>query len=465
MTHTEVDGNDARVRLLAKEMVSVVSDLHGDRIKGFARMVWREPFSKRSWSELAFLVTSIPLAMIGFAVVGASLAAGVVSAVTFIGLAIIGISVRLARGFGRYQRQLARNLLDEEIAEPEPFVPRSGFLGWLQSALRDRMGWRSMAYLVAKIPLAAFGVIVGIACWWDAFACITYPLWGGNGNDVAAFGAPELLFTPSFFRQGGGGFLYGFGIFLTGIVFAFLAPWAVRVAVYLDRRVMRILLAPGALEARVRLLEERRALSVDSSAATLRRIERDLHDGTQAQLVALAMRLGMAKEKLAEGDAVDLEQVRQLVSDAHEGAKEAIVELRDLARGIHPPALDIGLAGALSTLAARCTVPTEVTLALNERPTQAIEAIAYFCVAELLANVSQHAQASKASITCSDHDGWLRLVVRDDGVGDAHLALVGSSSSGLAGLTDRVRSVDGQLAIDSPPRGPTVVTVDLPLHA
>jgi signal transduction histidine kinase len=139
--------------------------------------------------------------------------------------------------------------------------------------------------------------------------------------------------------------------------------------------------------------------------------------------------------------------------------------VRDLARGIHPPALDIGLAGALSTLAARCPVPTEVTLTFNERPTQAIEAIAYFCVAELLANVAQHAQASKASITCSDHDGWLRLVVRDDGIGDAHLSLVGSSSSGLAGLTDRVRSVDGQLAIDSPPRGPTVVTVDLPLHA
>ena len=113
------------------------------------------------------------------------------------------------------------------------------------------------------------------------------------------------------------------------------------------------------------------------------------------------MRLGMAKEKLADEEPLDLEQVRQLVNDAHQGAKEAIVELRDLARGIHPPALDTGLEGALATLAARCTVPTVLTLELKDRPTPAIEAIAYFCVAELLANVAQHAKASRASIMCT----------------------------------------------------------------
>ena len=133
---------------------------------------------------------------------------------------------------------------------------------------------------------------------------------------------------------------------------------------------------------------------------------------------------------------LDLDQVRQLVNDAHRGAKEAIVELRDLARGIHPPALDIGLEGALATFAARCTVPTTLTLNLVERPTAAIEAIAYFCVAELLANVTQHAKASRASISCTEQGGWLRVVVHDDGTGGASLSRVGSSSSGLAGLTD-----------------------------
>ncbi|MGH9018513.1 MAG: sensor histidine kinase, partial [Acidimicrobiales bacterium] len=196
-----------------------------------------------------------------------------------------------------------------------------------------------------------------------------------------------------------------------------------------------------------------------------RRIERDLHDGTQAQLVAVAMRLGQAKEKLADGDAVDLEQVRRLVDDAHRGAKEAIMELRDLARGIHPPALDTGLNGALSTLAARSTVPTELTVVLTDRPTPAIEAIAYFCVAELMANVVQHAHAGRASIRCTQEGSWLRVVVRDDGVGGAAPAVVGSSSSGLSGLSERVRTVDGYLHLASPAGGPTVVTIDLPLHA
>jgi signal transduction histidine kinase len=184
----------------------------------------------------------------------------------------------------------------------------------------------------------------------------------------------------------------------------------------------------------------------------------------------------MAKEKLsALGDGVgvggehgartELDHVRQLVDDAHRGAKEAIVELRDLARGIHPPALDVGLEGALSTLAARSTVPTELTVSLHDRPTPAIEAIAYFCVAELLANVAQHAHASQASIMCTDYGQWLRVVVRDDGTGGAQLSRVGSLSSGLVGLTDRVHAVDGRLDIASPPRGPTVITVDLPLHA
>jgi signal transduction histidine kinase len=244
-----------------------------------------------------------------------------------------------------------------------------------------------------------------------------------------------------------------------------VAPWAVRAVLSIDRRLMRALLGPDALAVRVRSLEHARAQTVDASAATLRRIERDLHDGTQAQLVALAMRLGMAKEKLEDPGNVDLPAVRELVVDAHRGAKEAITELRDLARGIHPPALDIGLEGALSTLAARSTVPTDLTLEIRDRPTPAIEAIAYFCVAELLANVAQHADASRASITCAQHGRWLRLVVRDDGVGGAQPSSLGSTSSGLHGLADRVRAVDGRFDIVSPTRGPTVVTVDLPLHA
>ena len=178
------------------------------------------------------------------------------------------------------------------------------------------------------------------------------------------------------------------------------------------------------------------------------------------------MRLGQAKEKLdhlpAEDQTTDMAAIRRLVDEAHRGAKEAITDLRDLARGIHPPALDTGLENALATLAARSPVPTEVTVAIQTRPSPAIEAISYFCAAELLANVAQHAHASRALLTCAQHGPWLRIVVRDNGRGGAAINRNGASSSGLAGLADRVGAVDGHLSIASPAGGPTTVTVDLP---
>jgi signal transduction histidine kinase len=443
-------------------MVIVVSEEHVARIRGVARTLLDTPFTKRTWSELLFLVVGIPLAVLGFIYVGITMVAGVLLAITLVGLAIIGLSVRSSRGIGGIHRGLARSLLGEFIEDPGPFAPRPGLLGWLQSALRDRTGWRAMAYVVTKVLLAAVGFFGAFSVWWDAFACLTFPLWGGRQPPV--FGVVPVFFRPGYFSIGTTGFIHGVAIVATGVILFFVAPWPVRFVIYLDRLLMHALLAPDSITVRVRSLEPARAQTIDASAATLRRIERDLHDGTQAQLVTLAMRLGMAKEKLADPDHVDLDRVRALVNDAHRGAKEAIVELRDLARGIHPPALDIGLEGALSTLAARSTIPTELTVSLADRPTPAIEAIAYFCVAELMANVAQHANASRASISCAQQGRWLRLVVRDDGAGGATVSRSGSSSSGLAGLTDRVCAVDGRLDIVSPPGGPTVVTVDLPLH-
>ena len=245
------------------------------------------------------------------------------------------------------------------------------------------------------MPWTLLGVFVAFSLWWDAFVCLIHPFIS-PGSGTPAFGLAWNLFTPGHFslNAGGGGFLRNVGVLIFGVVFFFAAPWAMRGFVNVDRLMMASLLGPDPTAARLRTLEQARTQTVDASAATLRRIERDLHDGTQAQLVALAMRLGMAKEKLEDTDHVDLDRVRELVEEAHRGAKEAIAELRDIARGIHPPALDIGLEGALATLAARSAVPTEVSVDLRSRPSPAIEAIAYYCVAELLANVAQHAQAS-----------------------------------------------------------------------
>jgi len=216
---------------------------------------------------------------------------------------------------------------------------------------------------------------------------------------------------------------------------------------------------------RVRELEQSRAHLVDDSAARLRRIERDLHDGAQAQMVAVAMKLGLAREKL--GGALngtgqpDLERVLELVDAAHRGAKEAIAEMRDLARGIHPPELDHGLGTALTTLAARSNVPVELAVDLPERPSAAIETIAYFCAAELLTNVAKHSGAQHATLAADQVPGLLQVRVSDDGSGGARL----DERGGLAGLAERIRTVDGRLQVSSPSGGPTVVTVELPLHA
>ena len=443
-------------------MEIVISEDLEKRARETLRTVLRTPFTKRTWSELAFLITGSAVAAFGLAFVLFTMASGIVFAVTFLGLVIIALGVRGARGVGGIQRALTRGLLHEVIGEPAPFTARPGFFGWLQSALRDGTGWKAIGYLLVKVPLSILAILAAFSVWWDAFTCLIFPFSGAF--QPSEFGVVRWIFAPGYLSVGGPGSIRSAFIVFTGVILFFAAPWAVRAIIYLDRTLMHAMLGPDPLSARVQSLEQARAQTVDASAATLRRIERDLHDGTQAQLVALAMQLGMAKEKLADTDNVDIEQIRVLVDDAHKGAKEAITELRDLARGIHPPALDIGLEGALSTLAARTTVPTELEVAIHDRPTPAIEAIAYFCVAELLANIAQHAQASRAKITCAQHGRWLRVVVRDDGKGGARPSTAGSSSSGLIGLGDRVHAVDGQFDVISPSQGPTIVTIDLPLH-
>jgi signal transduction histidine kinase len=214
---------------------------------------------------------------------------------------------------------------------------------------------------------------------------------------------------------------------------------------------------------RARELQERRARAVDQSAARLRGIERDLHDGAQVRLAALAMVLGEVAENLehADGSTDDRGHIRMLISAAHRNAVETLAELRDLARGIHPPALDRGLAPALGSLADTVSIPVDLSVRTCERPSAAIEAIAYFCAAELLANITKHSGASRATISISDDRGRMLMTVTDNGSGGAQPAPGG----GLAGLCERVQTVDGHLGIDSPAGGPTTITISLPGHA
>jgi signal transduction histidine kinase len=210
---------------------------------------------------------------------------------------------------------------------------------------------------------------------------------------------------------------------------------------------------------RERELTQRRARVVDEAEARLRGIERDLHDGAQVRLAALAMTLGEIKENLEH--AADPERTISLAAAAHRNAKETLAELRDLAKGIHPAVLDRGLPAALAVLAEASAVPVALTVGLGGRPSPAIEAIAYFCAAELLANVAKHSGASRADISVSDETGRLVVSVTDDGAGQARP----KPGGGLAGLVERVQTVDGLLSLDSPPGGPTTMTIELPVHA
>ncbi|MER5895998.1 sensor domain-containing protein [Streptomyces sp. NPDC001876] len=368
----------------------------------------RFAFDRQTWKEIAFLLANLPMAIAGFVYTVLLIGVGVGLSVTVVGLPLLALGLQGARGLGRAERARARGMLGVRIDEPSP-MPRGrrdrGFFSWLWSGLRDPVGWRALLFSFMRLP------------------------WG-----VATF-AVTLV-----------------GLFVLWPVLPFVA----RGLTNADRAMARGLLSPSdELEARIAELESDRGVVVDTAAADLRRIERDLHDGAQARLVALAMDLGLAKEKLT----ADPEAAARMVDEAHGEVKVALQELRDLARGIHPAVLtDRGLDAALSAIASRCTVPVNVSVDLESRPAQAIEGIAYFTVSELLQNVSKHSRARSVSVEVWRSQERLLIQVTDDGVGGARL----DGGTGMAGLAERLGAVDGLFVLDSPEGGPTTVTAELP---
>jgi signal transduction histidine kinase len=419
--------------------------------------ILRAPLGRRAWAELLYAVAGAVLAVVGWCYALASLLLGVGLAVTAVGIPLLALSLYGARRLGGLHRGLAHRFLGEYVEQPAPPLPAPGFYGRVQSLLSDVPGWRAMTYLMLQIPAALLQVYVIAFTWGWGLVALTYPIQYALGwNDVTT-------------RDGSGVLRHGFvidGFYFdtlprellvsaVGVALLLVAPWALHAATLPNRMLLRWLLGRYGPAERIRDLEETRARAVDDAAAMLRRIERDLHDGAQARLVALTMQLTMINEAVPEGPA------RELSATAQATAKEAIAELRELVRGIHPPVLDQGLDAALASLAARSAVPVELHAAIGERPTAAIESIAYFCAAELLTNVAKHSGATRARLNVTQAGDRLRLRVRDDGTGGARVG----AGSGLSGLLDRIRTVDGHLEVDSPPGGPTVVTVGLPSHA
>jgi len=438
----------------------------GARAGPALRAVLRAPFTTRAHNEVVFCLLGVLTGAVELAAAVALLQPGT-AASAFRGGAILGVVVLLgvvtggAQGLGAIQRRLAARLLGEAVAAP----PRPAGLrpfGPLRARLRNGAGWRAVGYLVLRPPVAALDLYA--LSYWAGLVNLTYPFWWRLfRNHPAGVRLRSVPFLSPFGVFHVATFPGTFLVLAVGGCMLLAAPWLTRGVNAVDRWLIRGLLGPGRLAERVQALQETRARAIDDSAARLRRIERDLHDGTQASLATLAMNLGQAKEKLEHGSAVPFDPAGalELVAAAHRHAKEALIELRDIARGIHPPALDIGLDAALATLVARSAVPATLRIDVPVRPTQAIETIAYFSVAELLANVARHSRAGSATVEVTARDDRLRLKVIDDGIGGAQAG----AGSGLSGLGDRVRAVDGRLRVSSPKGGPTVVTVSLPLHA
>ncbi|MGL5829137.1 MAG: sensor histidine kinase, partial [Angustibacter sp.] len=215
------------------------------------------------------------------------------------------------------------------------------------------------------------------------------------------------------------------------------------------------------LTEQVGALRESRSRVLDAADAERRRIERDLHDGTQQHLVSVAMTLGLAQAKLDQGNSGA--EIRELIDQAHRESKDAIIELRNVIRGVYPAVLtDRGLDAALSALAARSAVPVTLQVNLARRPSPTIEAISYFVVSECLTNIARHARATTASITLSQSEKQLHVVVSDDGCGGAQIGDGPGGGTGLSGLRHRVQAVSGTLDVESTPTSGTLIRVVLP---
>ncbi|MFI7286446.1 sensor histidine kinase [Streptomyces anulatus] len=329
---------------------------------------------------------------------------------------------------------------------------RTGVTGQVERTtlmLKDPATWRDLQWLLVDMTA---GAVVAIL----AAALMIYPveglvlaagLWRVFRDDPYWYG-----FVPVDSQ------LTGLAALALGVVLFHAGLWASRPLLRLHFVLARTLLAPTQeqdLAQRVERLTETRHEAVDTAASELRRIERDLHDGAQARLVAMGMNLGTI-EALIEKDPA---QAKKMLATARESSAEALTELRDLVRGIHPPVLaERGLGDAVRALALRLPVASEVTVELSGRAEAPVESAAYFAVSEALTNTVKHAEAERIYVDLHHAEGMLRISVTDDGRGGAVIG----SGSGLSGIERRLGTFDGVLAVSSPAGGPTMVTMEIP---
>jgi signal transduction histidine kinase len=393
--------------------------------------------------DQVFAISGIPVHLAALAVlvvpVTVALAAGLKTGTAYSLLVLSVPAVLLVRApLAAVQRHRCWSLLGMAISPV-----RTGGEGpaWrrARASIRSEATWRQIGYQLLAGPAFALLGLLTLGAWVGAAWLIGYCV--NRADTTVASSKPGVLPEA-----------------VAAVVLIAAAPLLARAETWLDARAAPALLGPSRaveLEHRVERLTTSRAGVVDAADAERRRIERDLHDGAQQRLVALAMNLGIARETMPDLP----DEVRQVIADAHEEAKEALTELRTLVRGLHPAVLeDRGLDAALSGIAARAPLPVRVSVDVHHRSTATVDAVAYFVVSECLANIAKHSQASSADVEVRSDGTTLLVRVSDDGVGGASPA----GGTGLASLAQRAASVDGTLRLSSPPGGPTVVTVELP---
>jgi signal transduction histidine kinase len=389
------------------------------------------------------VMTGAAIAIITLSVMLALAAVAVVVGLTVVLVAVPFVAMLACSDvFAAWQR--SRLAAFTGVVIPVTMVlPRNSdtsLLADLLGAARRLSTWRHIGYhLVVGPAVAAIGATVVAWCWSGALIFSARPL--------LALLQPNVTGTN---------FSKDATVTGAGLLLIFVAPWVARGMAQVDTAAARVLLGPTRAD-EVRRLAASRAAAVSAADAERRRIERDLHDGTQQRLVSMAMRLGLALATL--DDLPD--DARKVIQRAHEDAKEALKELRDLVQGLHPAILaDRGLDAALSGIAARAPLPVALSVQLGEgnKLPAATEAVAFFIVSETLTNTAKHARATQASVSVTRRKQVLTIKIEDDGRGGADAA----RGSGLHGLTQRAASVDGTLHIHSPEGGPTVITAELP---
>ncbi|SFN60708.1 Signal transduction histidine kinase [Pseudonocardia ammonioxydans] len=401
---------------------------------------------------MGYLLTGLPIGVVALVVAVAGFAAGVGTLVVWLGLPILVLTLRACRGLAGVERR------STEWATGRPLPPhhyRTPSGSGLFRALAEPQSWRDLLHAVVAFPvrIAAFAVAVS---------------WTVGGAGAALYVTWEWALPRDAGPDGLVGLVTGvdsrpaeIALHTTvGVVMLLTAPLVVHGLVLARAGLARGLLTnqTAALRARAAQLESSRRSAVHAEAQTLRRLERDIHDGPQQRLVRIGMDLETVSRRLDD----DPDRARPIVTEALEQCREALDELRALSRGIAPPILaDRGLGPALAATAARCPVEVSLDVALPDgrRLAAAVENTAYFVVAEALTNVAKHAGASLCTVAVSADAAQVFVQVRDDGRGGAHLG----KGHGLAGLADRLATVEGTLDVTSPTGGPTVLTAGIPL--